>query len=230
MAPWLSKFLRDAQYVLTGWRTSEPIIQPHASGYAKGKYLQQVWVAPVVERFPATSVLMGLGTIDVSGISDRSELTAGLRIDTITATECQRYLMEALSMLAVEEVRQNGAGEAMYRLDLAVTEMDPGQVLLRQPLSLAFGIGVAWLQVEGIVTEDRSGGVLFRFVERRRHVDTFNLAWWRGLVRGQFRGSAVGYIKIRELTESIALDVLREVKEALSGPPLSPPGRGVRTT
>jgi hypothetical protein len=229
MDPWLSRFRRNAQYVLTGWRTPEPTVWPHASGYTNGKYLQQVWVAPDLTLVPTTSVLMGLGTIDVSGISDMPELTTALRIDTVTTAECQRYLMDALSMPAIEQVRQNAIGEAIYRLDLAVTEMDPGESFLRQPLYLVFGIGVAWLQVEGMVTEDRSGGVLFRFVERRRHVDTFNLAWWRGLARGEFRGSAVGYMKIRELAESIGLDVLREIKEALSSPPLSQPGRNVRT-
>lgn len=230
MTPWFSRYLRDALYILTGWRTPQPIAQSHALSYAKGRYLQQVWVAPKAERFLATSVLMGLGTVDVSGISDRSELTTGLRLDTITATECQRYLMEGLSMPAIEEVRRNATSEAIYRLDLAVTEMDPGQILLRQPATLAFGIGVAWLQVEGNLAQDRSGDVLFRFVERRRHVDILNRAWWRGLARGQSPTAAVGHMKIRELAESIAFDVLREVKEVLAGPPLPQPGRNVRKT
>jgi hypothetical protein len=229
MAPWLSRFLRDAQFVLTGWRTPESTVWP-GSGYIKGKYLQQVWAAPDVERLPATKLLIGLGTIDVSGISDMSELTKALRVDTTTTADCQRYLMEAFSMPPIQDVRQNAAGETIYRLDLAVTEMDPGETLLRQPLHLAFGIGVAWLQVEGAVTEDRSGGVLLRFVERRRHVDVFNHAWWRGLARGECRGSAIGYLKVRELAESIALDVLREAKEVLSGPPLSQSEHGVRAT
>jgi hypothetical protein len=229
MTPRLSRFLRDAQFVLTGWRTPEPTVWP-GSGYTKGKYLQRVWVGPDVQRLPATKVLMGLGTIDVSGISDMSELTTAMRIDTTTTGDCQRYLMEALAMPAMEDVRQNPIGSAIYRLDPAVTEMDPGETLLRQPLYLLLGIGGAWLQVEGAVTEDRAGGVLFRFVERRRHVDFFNHAWWRGLARGECRGSAIGYLKVRELAESIALDVLREAKEVLSGPPLSQSAHSVRAT
>ena len=41
-------------------------------------------------------------------------------------------------------------------------------------------------------------------------------AWLRGLLRGESLQAMPGRTMIRELAESIALDLLREMKEALS--------------
>lgn len=78
------------------------------------------------------------------------------------------------------------------------------------------GIGVAWLQVEGTLTDQRSNAPVFDFVERRRNGDMLGFAWLRGLLRGESLQAMPGRTMIRELAESIALDLLREMKEALS--------------
>ena len=57
--------------------------------------------------------------------------------------------------------------EARYRLDLAITHMDPGSRAKRL-LAGEFGAGHAQLQIEGKVIDVESNEVVASFAERRR--------------------------------------------------------------
>lgn len=212
--------LRDLLFVFTGWRTPEPSSDHlKAFRYAKGKYLQRVWVSEQVEALPADLILIGLGSIDTTAISDRFELELMAKGSEhrISVADCRRCLVTTLSMPPIDDVPRSADGQVVYRLDLAITEMDPGESLLRYAVPYGFGIGVAWLQVEGCLTDERSKLPIFSFVERRRNGDMLGLAWLRGWVRGEPLQSMTGRTLVQELAASIALDTLREIKAVLAG-------------
>jgi len=185
--------------------------------YSKGKYLHHVWISERFEPLPADRILMGLGSIDTTAISDRFELATNGSWHRTSVADCQQSLLTSLSIPPINDVLQSGGGQVVYRLDLAITEMDPGQFVLRNTVLYGFGIGVAGLQVEGTLTDERSKALVFAFVERRRNGDMLGFAWLRGLVRGESWRAMPGRTMIGELAESIALDVLREVRAALTG-------------
>jgi hypothetical protein len=206
---------------LTGWRTPEPVGDDLKSfRYRKGKHLQRVWISDRLELLPAERVLIGLGAIDTAMISDRYELRLTLKDSwhRTSVADCQQSLLAILSMPPIDDVLPAAGSQAVYRLDLAITEMDPGQYFLRDAVPYGLGIGVAWLQVEGMLTDERSKTPVFAFVERRRNGDFLGFAWLRGLLRGESLRAMPGRTIIRELTESIALDLLREIRAALTGP------------
>jgi hypothetical protein len=133
---------------------------PKASGYlpdydrlVEGEYLEAYWVdAPRVERSSAPQIL--LGTISVDGIRDHKG---------VTVANCVDWLESDLKSGRVISDSQ----EAKYRLDLAITHMDPGSAAKRL-LAGEFGAGHAQLQIEGKVIDVEKGEVVAMFAERRR--------------------------------------------------------------
>jgi hypothetical protein len=184
--------------------------------HLEGKYLQRVWICEAIGQLPTSSVLLGLGGIDLSALSVRSN---SLPFETVTAAECQGYLKAALSMPDIEDIRQYSGSDSVLRLDLAITEMNPGHSLIREAvhseLPYGFGIGLAWMQVEGLISDDRSGKPLVAFLERRKHDGEVGLSLRRWLARVRASRLGVARTMTREMAESIALDILREIKVAL---------------
>jgi hypothetical protein len=133
---------------------------PKPSGYlsdydrlVEGEYLEAYWVdMPRVEKNAPPRFL--LGEIAVSGIKDHKG---------VTVSDCVRWLRDDL---LAKPAFSNGEG-ARYRLDLAITYMNPGSAAKRIWAG-EFGAGHAKLQIEGKVVDTQSSEVVAEFAERRR--------------------------------------------------------------
>jgi hypothetical protein len=133
---------------------------PNASGYladydrlVEGEYLEAYWVdTSRVKRSSAPGIL--LGKIAVHGIKDHKG---------VTVTNCVDWLKSDLLKGRIISDRP----EAKYRLDLAITHMDPGSAAKRL-LAGEFGAGHAQLQIEGKVVDVETDEVVASFAERRR--------------------------------------------------------------
>ena len=133
---------------------------PHASGYLSdyshlhpGKYLEAYWI-DVTKANPGNSTAIQLGEIAV----DRIHKKKG-----VTVNDSETWLRN--SML-VQPVISNDQPDAAYRLDLAITHMDPGSATKRI-MAGELGAGHAQVQVEGKVIAIASGEVVAAFAERR---------------------------------------------------------------
>ena len=155
------KYLHVAIIVLmSGFILTAHAAAPKASGYlsdydrlVEGEYLEAYWVDMArIKRSNPPRIL--LGEISVAGIKDHKG---------VTVTECAGWLKNDL--LKGRIISKNR--EAMYRLDLAITHLDPGSAAKRL-LAGEFGAGHAQLQIEGKVVDIESGEVVASFAERRR--------------------------------------------------------------
>jgi len=142
-------------FILTGHAAA-----PKPSGYlsdydrlVEGEYLEAFWVdVGQVTRSDAPRIL--LGRISVEGIMDHKG---------VTVEDCVGWLRnDLLKGRIISEDKT-----AKYRLDLAITHMDPGSAAKRI-LAGEFGAGHAQLQVEGKVVNLESDAVVASFAERRR--------------------------------------------------------------
>lgn len=134
---------------------------PKPSGYlsdydrlVEGEYLEAWWVdMPAIERSKSPVVLLG----DISPIKVKDH-------KGVSVEEAIAWLKADL--LAGATV-SDAAGDTPYRIDLAISYMDPGSAAKRIWAG-EFGAGHAQLQVEGIVTDVRNNTVVAEFAERRR--------------------------------------------------------------
>ena len=134
---------------------------PKPSGYlsdydrlVEGEYLEAWWVdMPAIERSKSPVVLLG----DISPIKVKDH-------KGVSVEEAIGWLKADL--LAGATVSY-AAGDTPYRIDLAISYMDPGSAAKRIWAG-EFGAGHAQLQVEGIVTDVRNNTVVAEFAERRR--------------------------------------------------------------
>ncbi len=149
-----------AVVVLCGLMSVGYAASPKPSGYlsdydrlVEGEYLEAYWVdMPRVEKSAPPRFL--LGEIAVSGIKDHKG---------VTVSDCVGRLRDDL---LAKPAFSNGEG-ARYRLDLAITYMNPGSAAKRIWAG-EFGAGHAKLQIEGKVVDTQSSEVVAEFAERRR--------------------------------------------------------------
>jgi len=140
-------------FVLSGYAAA-----PKASGYlsdyhrlVEGEYLEAYWVDMAqIKKSAAPSIL--LGEISVAGIKNHKG---------VTVDDCAGWLKADLLSGTVISDNQS---DAKYRLDLAVTHMDPGSAAKRIWAG-EFGAGHAQLQIEGKVVDIESGKVMAAFAE-----------------------------------------------------------------
>lgn len=119
----------------------------------EGEYLEAYWVdMPRIERSKAPG--FALGSISVDKIENHKGVTVNDVVGWLKADLLQRRVIS------------DKAGQR-YRLDLAVTHMDPGSAAKRI-LAGEFGAGHAQLQIEGKVVDTQSNEVVASFAERRR--------------------------------------------------------------
>ena len=155
-------FLRLASIALIGgFIMPGHAAAPTASGYLsdydrlqEGEYLEAYWV-DIVQIKKSAAPTMLLGEISVTGIKNHKG---------VTVADCVSWLKADLLAMTVFSGSQS---EAKYRLDLAVTHMDPGSAVKRIWAG-EFGAGHAQLQIEGKVVDIESGKVMAAFAERRR--------------------------------------------------------------
>lgn len=155
------KHLRVAFLILlVGFAASGHAAAPKASGFlsdydrlVEGEYLEAFWV-DVTRVTRSDAPFMLLGEISVARIKDHKG---------VTVADCSDWLRnDLLNGTAVA-----GDDRPRYRLDLAITHMNPGSAAKRL-LAAEFGAGHAQLQVEGKVVDIESGEVIATFAERRR--------------------------------------------------------------
>jgi len=146
--------------VLSGFMSVSHAASPKDSGYlsdydrlVEGEYLEAYWIDMTrIEKSDAPSFL--LAEISVSGIKDHKG---------VTVSDCVGWLRNDL----MKNVVFSDSQAAKYRLDLAITHMDPGSRTKRLWAG-EFGAGHAQLQIEGKVVDIESGEVIATFAERRR--------------------------------------------------------------
>ncbi len=147
-------------FLLRGLAFSLHAASPKASGYlsdydglVEGEYLEAYWVdIGRIQRSGTPNIL--LGDISVSGIKDHNG---------VTVAECVGWLRNDLLAGTVISADRS----ARYRLDLAITHMNPGSPA-KCLLAAEFGAGHAQLQIEGKVVDAENGDVVATFAERRR--------------------------------------------------------------
>ena len=133
---------------------------PQPSGFladydrlVEGEYLEAYWVDGAnIQRTGTPDIL--LGNIAVDKIKDQKGVSVADSVAWL-----KKDLMNGRSI--------GDNQKAKYRLDLAITHMDPGSAAKRI-LAGEFGAGHAQLQIEGKVIDQKSGVVVASFAERRR--------------------------------------------------------------
>jgi len=133
---------------------------PKPSGYlsdykrlTEGEHLEAYWIdLSQIERVDEPKIL--LGEISLSGVKDHKD---------VKVSDCVAWLKDAL----LKGVVITDSNAQKYRLDLAITHLDPGSAAKRI-LAGEFGMGHALLQIEGKVVYIESGEVVAEFAERRR--------------------------------------------------------------
>jgi len=131
-----------------------PVESGYLSDYSRlrpGTHLEHYWVDTdlVVKSEPPNIIL---GTISAPGIAD---------MEGVTVADCIAWLTTGL--LAGTAISDNNP-DARYRLDLAITFMDPGSATDRI-LAGEFGAGEARLQTEGKITDMKTGQLVAAYVE-----------------------------------------------------------------
>ena len=172
---------------------------PKSSGYlsdyghlVEGEYLEAYWVdmAPIEQ---SKSPTIALGDISAIGVKDHKG---------VTVDNCVAWLK---SDLQGKLISANNA-DARYKLDLAITHMDPGSAAKRIWAG-EFGAGHAQLQIEGKVTDTESGEVVAEFAERRRS---------SGAIGVEDLGGDAGPHIIEHLVSLIAADINSELQASFT--------------
>ena len=118
-------------------------------------------------------------------------------VPSLACTDCVGWLKNDLLGGAIVSADQG----APYRLDLAITHMDPGSAAKRIWAG-EFGAGHAMLQIEGKVVDIESGAVMAEFAERRRSSGAIGL---------EDLGGDAGPHIIEHLASLISADVSHEL-------------------
>jgi hypothetical protein len=178
---------------------------PKKTGYlmdydklTKGQYLDNYWVnTPLVTKKKYSKI--SLSSISINRISDKKGVTAENCRDWL-----RNFLIKAAGSSGINILTKEDSTEVQVRLDIAITEMTPGSAGGRV-FAGEFGMGHAWVQVEGSVVDIASNEPIALFSDRRRSSGAAGLKDIAGdsgpsLVRGMLEQIAVDIIK--ELTET----------------------------
>ncbi|MDX2088074.1 MAG: DUF4410 domain-containing protein [Kofleriaceae bacterium] len=164
----------------------------------KGKHVDRVW-ADAAALAAARVANVALSEIDTRAIADAKG---------ITAAEARETLRGALVAGAGGDVvLRHGLEGSTSRLEVAITELDPGSAAARV-FAGELGAGHAWVQVEARLVDPASGAVLAAFVERSRDSGGIGL-------RDTF--GSVGPTLVRELLQRAARDIRDELAIVLPG-------------
>ena len=145
-------------FILAGCSaTPEPTASGYLSDYHRmkpGSYLEEYWVdTKQVKKSEPPNIV--LGEISAPGIIGK---------EGITVADCISWLTTGL--LRGTAISDNKP-DARYRLDVAITYMDPGSATARV-VAGEFGAGHAKVQAEGKIVDVKSGQLIATFAERRR--------------------------------------------------------------
>jgi hypothetical protein len=165
----------------------------------KGKYLESYWSNTALIEKKKYS-LIGVEAINVDRITNQTG---------VTTEDCRTWLQNALIRATSTLRRQfvfwtvKDQEKAQTKLEIAITEMTPGSAGGRM-FAGEFGLGHAWVQVEGRLVDIESNEEVVVFSERRRH---------SGAIGFRDLGGDAGPALVRELLEGIAADSVKELRE-----------------
>ena len=165
--------------------------------FTEGDYLDKIWFdSEVIAQENYSGVV--LASVAALGVSD---------VKNISVNEAVMWLREGFGENVSEQVPIAGdSSGALARLDLLLTELDPGSTAKRF-LAGELGAGHAWIQVEGTLFSADDEVVLAQFVHRTRAsgVATFE--------NSRFRDS--GPILIKRMLVRTAEEIQKEITDAL---------------
>ncbi len=166
----------------------------------KGRYLENYWSrTPLIGKKKYSTIRVD--AISIDRISDQKGLTA---------ENCREWLRNALvnasSASGPHIVFGVGPDGAQAKLEIAITEMTPGSAAGRF-FAGEFGMGHAWVQVEGRIVDIESKDELVAFSDRRRSSGAIGL---RDI------GGDAGPNLVREMLEEIAADLIKELNDSFS--------------
>ena len=144
-----------SSYILLGCASS-PSNSGYLPDYARMKpteHLEEYWAnTQQIKKSAAPNI--SLGEVSATGISDKNN---------VTVADCISWLRKGL---LEGEAISNDQSAAKYRLDAAITYMDPGSASARVWAG-ELGAGHAKVQIEGKVIDIDSGQLVATFAERR---------------------------------------------------------------
>lgn len=184
-----------SSFILAGC-SSTPETSGYLSDYHRlkpGAYLEEFWIdtSQVIKSEPPSIVL---GEISAPGITDK---------EVVTVANCISWLTTGL---LVGTAISDNKPDAKYRLEVAITYMDPGSASARI-LAGEFGAGHAKVQIEGRIIDINSGALIATFAERRRSSGAIGMDDLAG-------DPETGLIEL--MINSISKDVNRELLSAFS--------------
>ena len=135
------------------------------------------------------------------------------------AENCQGLLENCLGLPLISEFARADLDGVVLRLDLAITEMKPGNRLLRWYEGWRFfGIGHAWVQIEGVLSRQFDNKPLLKFVHRRRNAGIRSLEFL-GLPLLSCEYSGFAQSLVGQLIRRMAHDILMELDHRLNRAP-----------
>lgn len=206
-------------WITATWSTRPEWISPplRRTRFRRGRHLRRVWVHRSFKRPDGAKTYIGLGSIDVSHLREKTEFLGGKA--KVEPAACRNILTEVLGLPPYEALSPESAHDRLYRLDLAIVEGRPGSLILRSGIDelawqywrflLLLGFGHAWVQIEGVLTDPARELEVLKFVERRRSAGASRSPTWFG--------DAWGDVLVRELIEDIAHGTLQELYRQLTG-------------
>ena len=173
---------------------------PTTSGYlsdyerlAPGQYLEKYWAdANNIQKADSPLILMGEIATDM--ISDKKDVTVA---DSVS------WLKSALQD---GDLITTDSNNSSFRLDVAITVMDPGSAAKRIWAG-ELGAGHAQVQVEGKLYDIEGGSVRATFAERRTSSGAIGL---------KDVGGDAGPSLIEEMIQQISEDVKAELRSTLA--------------
>jgi hypothetical protein len=166
------------------------------SNLKRGKHLENFWLnSALVNQKRYTKIF--IAPIDIERISDQRGLKA---------EDCGSWLLKYLKN-ATGPLRKNflleSSKDAQIKLEIAITEMTPGSAAGRM-FAGEFGMGHAWVQVEGRGVDEETNALVFVFSDRRRASGAAGLADTAG---------DAGPGLVVSMLDRIAKDIVKELKE-----------------
>lgn len=164
----------------------------------EGKYLENYWVNKALISSHKYSKIY-VSDIDISRIANQLG---------VTTNDCIRWLRNSL----IDTARETGdhfifapeANIAQVKFEIAITEMTPGSAGGRM-FAGELGMGHAWIQIEGRLTDAKNGEEIVVLSDRRRSSGAIGL---RDI------GGNVGPDLVREMLQQVGVDIIKELNES----------------
>ena len=205
-------FRRFKQALVSLTWSEQPVwISPELRGtrFRKGEHVRRLWLNESLQRVKPERTYVGLGSIDITQLKSRNSQVESAR----------DLLRNKLALPPIADFDRPDLDGEVLRLDLAITELKPGSVVLRRAEMFVFAapiffwVGHAWVQIEGVLCRQADDRPLIKFVHRRR-----NAGWSdpRSSELDNARDSGKQGAYTGELVSWMAYDILMELDSHLN--------------